>query len=581
MIINNFKIYTFKFSVSNNYVDLVFYDSESDSIVRFGNHQDSISLLSLYDMLMNKTNMFIGYNNTHLENPIVNYLVESRNFLKTLNFTNLTNAIISVYKRITENPPDEWKELKYGNFCSTLDLMFSMFRKSEQVGFSKCCVKHKLDVDGTIETDCRNIMSLVKDYEKFIKLKMDLSVSNHVDIIDKHSSVALQMILKNDIKKAGFKIPDVANTYREVSVTGKELCERYGINMPKEFVEYTFSNSSKTNLTIDVDGTTLKIDTGGLRHGFEPKVIHCGKDKYMFYLDVKSMFPSIVRHFGIHPESIDRGIFTKCYSKYVDRKLNAHSDEERAFYKNGINAIVGMFNNVDSWLYSPESSITVRMLSVMVMYDLISSLSGVVVMVNTDSLVMKCFKSDGGRNCDAIQHWKAKYNLGVTYNMLEQFCMIDYNNYTMSNLYNIASHGSGVFSDDSTLEPKVSVHAAVMKLLYNVSIEDTIDVEVELFDSGLTDGFDIYFNAPDGSELYLSDSYKNETNVGDSIMVVCTNDGLWLSSVNESGKHRTLCDYPVKRANDTIKPSDINKSYYIKRANCIVNKTTFVQFKLL
>lgn len=208
----------------------------------------------------------------------------------------------------------------------------------------------------------------------------------------------------------------------------------------------------------------------------------CGKCevKNCIYVDVKSMFPSIICNYGLYAS---HHVNTEVYDDLVSKALSITDPSKKRPIKLLTNRYFGSMNCNYSPLYDMDRFKLVGRVSQIIMYDLSSELyeNGVkIYQLNTDGIMFE-------DSCDwkkIVDKWTSKYHLSVKVKRLRKLIQRTVNDYMAICEDGEVITKGGLFS--RTVPQSVSDGVA-MYLLFGLDIElPDVDYTVEKTEKGYT-----------------------------------------------------------------------------------------------
>ena len=138
MKIKNKPAYVYDIEVFKNVFHCTIFDTETEELHKF---ECSIRKNNIDDMckfFMYKDVYFVGYNNIHYDNPIINYCIE---FFSNSSYTydRICESIFNLSCTITSDKDslDKWKRWKYANNFLTLDLLTMYYSTALRVSLKE------------------------------------------------------------------------------------------------------------------------------------------------------------------------------------------------------------------------------------------------------------------------------------------------------------------------------------------------------------------------------------------------------------------------------------------------------------
>lgn len=224
----------------------------------------------------------------------------------------------------------------------------------------------------------------------------------------------------------------------------------------------------------------LNATTGGVRTINSPK-IYSGN---IWKIDFSSMYPTVMCEYDLFPRHLAND-FKKVYdSLRIDRikAKEAKRNEKASVLKLVLNSTIGMMKSEWSWLYDPNMSLAIRLTAMKITLSLVDHLYQhcEIIQVNTDGLFIRSSQMSFIDMDRKIYEFKTRNNLMSfridldLYTKMFQYSVNDY----IAVKENTVITTKGIFSEQTegkTLRPEIVRKAIINKLVYNVSIKNTID----------------------------------------------------------------------------------------------------------
>ena len=138
MKIKDKPAYVYDIEVFKNVFHCTVFDTETERLYKFECSIRNNQMQEMCEFFLNNDVYFVGYNNIHYDNPIINYCIE---YFSNSNYTytticesifNLSNVITSEKDNL-----DKWKRWKYANNFLTLDLLTMLYSQALRVSLKE------------------------------------------------------------------------------------------------------------------------------------------------------------------------------------------------------------------------------------------------------------------------------------------------------------------------------------------------------------------------------------------------------------------------------------------------------------
>ena len=206
MKIKNKPAYVYDIEVFKNVFHCTVFDTEKEELHKF---ECSIRKNNIEDMckfFLYSDVYFVGYNNIHYDNPIINYCIE---YFSNSSYTydRICESIFNLSKIITseKDNTDRWKKWKYAKNFLTLDLLTMLYSQALRVSLKEMQVTmmyknvqefncdwqaplSQFEIDDMIEYNINDVMStteLLKQCTKDIDVRVDIENKFNIDCLSK------------------------------------------------------------------------------------------------------------------------------------------------------------------------------------------------------------------------------------------------------------------------------------------------------------------------------------------------------------------------------------------------------------
>ena len=225
MKIKNKPAYVYDIEVFKNVFHCTVFDTETEELHKF---ECSIRKNDIEDMckfFMYKDVYFVGYNNIHYDNPIINYCIE---FFSNSSYTydKICESIFNLSCTITSDKDDldKWKRWKYANNFLTLDLLTMYYSTALRVSLKEMQVTMmyknvqefncdwqaplaEQEIDEMIAYNINDVMStteLLNRSEDMINLRIDIEKTYNINCLSKDNvNMGMQILAEEYMRKTG------------------------------------------------------------------------------------------------------------------------------------------------------------------------------------------------------------------------------------------------------------------------------------------------------------------------------------------------------------------------------------------
>jgi hypothetical protein len=430
------------------------YDTgEIRSYVIFDTRDDRADLIALFT---SKDVRFVGYNNKHYDNVLINYLIKNPQ-CTTLDLYMLSNSIIN------DGYDGDWKRYKYPSFPST-DLMLMGFSKKLRVSLKQLQVtmgwpnvmELPIPFDEEVsESDIPEILRYNKNdtlatrefalrKAKDLNLRLAVQRDYGLECMSK-DSVMLGVDLLKRLYAQRTGMPEAylneLRTERPI-IDLKECISDKVVFSSRKFNE--FLDLLKTiklqftknafDLTVYYGGVLHRYGTGGIHSDDPAGIVVLGSDHLMIDADVTSLYPSLMIEYEFYPQHLGKE-FINVYREIRDKRVKAKRDGDAITsdtLKLSLNGTFGNLINRYSWLYDPKAAMSVTIngqLFISMLSERLTDAKFRVISLNTDGITALVEKGRVDEYKALCRKWEEETGLNLEYNEYEKLVRKDVNNY--------------------------------------------------------------------------------------------------------------------------------------------------------
>ncbi len=355
-------------------------------------------------------------------------------------------------------------------------------------------------------------------------------------------------------KKAESAVVPELNLSREFGGLGNKLTDSRSVKKDGSF-----------GFDIPYRGITLRYGDGGL-HG----AINGFRGRGLFLLiDVSSMYPSIIRHYDLCPDSVDKTLFGNLLDRRLEAKATA--DSSSSSLKLILNSAYGSMRAEYSKLYDPMKARSVCIHGQMLISALIQAVEAGtrLVQVNTDGILVEVLKAENLETVkEAVKEWEMQTGLQVEIEEYEECIQRDVSTYLLRAADgHIKAKGALKESSDWDCDGEIIAKAARMYLLDGIPVEKTVNEESSFR------AFQLIRTVSAVEKAFYLDCHELEDTVvrvfaavEGSQLVAGKNDG---TTSNVSGTPAVLRMFNGEVAGQSV-PDWVDKSWYIARAHELI-----------
>ena len=617
MIIRNKPCIVYDIEVFINVFHCTLYNTETQELIKFECSQRKNEIHEMCQYFLNTDAYFVGYNNIHYDNPIINYCIE---FFNNDNYTHnrICESIFNMSNIITSNNDsnfDKWKKWKYAKNFLTLDLLTMLYSKQLRVSLKEMQVtmmyknvqEFNIDwrqplllsqIDEMIQYNINDVMStteLLNRCKKDIELRISIEDQYHIDCLSKDGvNIGMQILAEEYIRKTGIPWNILKNLRSPADkIALKDVILpfiHYQIPILQELLtemkSLTVSPGRKGyEKQFVMDGTTYSVGVGGIHSINKPEIIIPKNDELLIDCDVASLYPSMLLNFNFYPKHLGKE-FKEVYSDIRNRRIKAKHEGNKIVnetLKLSLNGLSGNLQNEFSWCYDPNAVMSIRINGQLLLLMLAEELTihGCrIVQINTDGILYLCKKNKYDIIQAIYKKWQELTGLVLEEENFKAFYQLAINDY-----FGILDNGQvkekGCFITSvklgKGLTPKIIPKAVIAYFKDGIPIEDTI--------KNCTDIKDFLMSEKTGKQWHVEYLGKEQQRI--NRFYASTNGGYlwkWKNNDDEKQYQNMLTASGVTLLNKfddkLINERKINYRYYITEAAKLVNQLKVKQLSL-
>ena len=431
----------------------------------------------------NKDAIWIGHNNSHYDNFILQALVFNENPYK------LSKLIIENNFKPKLKIPLNYYDLMTWHFVSLKVL-------EAQMGYNICESEVDFEIDRPLTAEER---AKVEEYNR-----ADLT-QTYIDLKLCKSEIQLRF----DIIKE-FKLPLAALHYTEAQIAAKVLGAKRieGIEAmeyePKIPDTLRVNNQRVLNYYINSEwkyNPSIKVNLCGVEHVIAKGGIHAAQLKthwdWAYYLDVSGYYNLVMMNYDLFPRTIpEEGKKLYEYMYHEQLRLKKIDPIKRGVYKTILLAVFGASTNQYTDFYDPNKGKLVTILGELFLVDLLEKLEGKVNLIqsNTDGIIIQPFEGVTEDDLKAIvDEWQERTHFVLKFDKIYDIQQRDVNCYmyrdanskihVKGNAVKYYEQWDNPFIEDShTFSSPYIIHYAIVEYYMNgIDPKDTIEKYKEQF----------------------------------------------------------------------------------------------------
>ena len=391
---------------------------------------DLEELLHLFTEDDNK--IFVGYNNHHYDDVIINYLIDYKEKLTGLPYWRICQSLFNLSSYIVkdeEGSRERLKRWKYAHYFKSMDLLTMQFSQKLRVGLKTMQVtmhyKNVQEYDGDFNqflpsdkidemiayniNDVESTTELLNRLKDQVELRLFIEKEHGIDCLSMDSvKMAETFLLEKYSEKSG--IPK--NVIKEMR-SPMDYIPLKDVILPfiryknpklqdvledmKKQVVYSKERKGYENKFV-ISNVVYSIGVGGIHSIHTPKIFLPGEDEFIGHADVASMYPSLLIEYQWGPRHLGK-LFCDLFAGLKAERLEAKHTGQKVknmFLKIVLNSPTGKMQQEVSWMYDPFNVFKIRIngqLILLMLVDRLLSLGCEIIQVNTDGVVYRAKNS--------------------------------------------------------------------------------------------------------------------------------------------------------------------------------------------
>lgn len=460
---------------------------------------------------------FVGYNNHHYDNPVLNYIFSlyRKRYFEFFSTREITESIFRMSQIVIDKNSnfELWKEYKYTKNFLSIDLLTMLFSKALRVSLKEMQVTMQY----------KNVEEFVVDWKQDLPEKdMDRLISYNINDVESTEELLYRCEKLLDIRvetERDFGLPclsldrvNLGDKLLQLKVMQKSGFTRDQLENMKspmdridlEKVIFPFIKFNTPVLqkalqdmknqhnvspgrkgyinTFIFGGMEVTIGVGGIHGDNDCCSIKCNEDELLLDSDVNSLYPSLIAVYELYPPKL-KSILKEVYPKIIQERLEFKRTKQKnknETYKYMLNGVTGKMQQEVSWLYAPFSIMQVRIngqLLLLMLAERLLDLGCKLYQINTDGILYKIKKDKYDKLQQVLKEWEELTKLTLETEQFTSFYQLAINDY-----FGVESDGNikkkGFFLTDIELgrglQPKIIPEAIINYFVYNTPVEDTI-----------------------------------------------------------------------------------------------------------
>lgn len=460
---------------------------------------------------------FVGYNNIHYDNPILNYIIMlyREHYFDRYSTRELTESMFRMSQLVIDKNSDFdlWKEYKYAKNFLSIDLLTMLYSKALRVSLKEMQVTMQY----------KNVEEFVVDWHQDLPEKdIDRLISYNINDVESTEELLYRckdlLELRIETEK-DFGLPclsldrvnlgDRLLQLKVMEKTGLNKKQLENMKSPANYVDlekvifpwikfespilqkkltdmknqHNVSPGRKGYINTFMFGEMkVTIGVGGIHGDNGTCIIKPNEDELLLDSDVNSLYPSLMRMYHLYPPKL-KDVLGQIFPQIIDDRLEfkrTGQKNKNETYKYMLNGVSGKMQDETSWLFSPFTVMQVRIngqLLLLMLAERLLKLGCKLYQINTDGILYKLKKSKYEELQQVLKEWEKLTMLTLETEEFTQFYQLAINDYFGVEPNNKIKK-KGFFLTDielgKGLTPKIIPEAIINYFVHNIPVEDTI-----------------------------------------------------------------------------------------------------------
>lgn len=609
-------------------------NTETSKIITFEISHRSFDLLEMCKYFLTEDAYFVGYNNLHYDNPIINYCIEYSYTYADYNYKKWTESIFNLSKLIIDKEGDveRWKKYKYSTQFLTIDLLTMLYSTALRVGLKTMQVTmHYKNVeefiidwnkdltDNEIETlilyninDVESTEELLNRCKKQLELRVEVEKEYDIDCLSLDNvNLGMEILKTQYMKQTGISWWDLKDLRSPAEYIDLEKVIFPWIKFKSKTLQTVLADMKNQHLvspgrkgyenTFTFAGMSVTIGVGGIHGDCGTCIIKPNDDEVLLEPDVASLYPSMIIEHKLYPPHLGP-VFLDVYSGIKVERLEAKHSGAKAkntMLKYSLNGLSGNLQNEYSWCYSPFTVMQIRIngqLLLLMLAERLIEIGCKLKQINTDGIVVLMKKNRIDKYKQICSEWEKETKLTLETEEFEAIYQLAINDYfgitpkfkethDYDDEDSIKKKGAFLTKVElgKGLTPKIIPEAVIKFFVEGIPVEDTIksctDIRKFLMSEKTGKQWTVEYNEQvqqRTNRFYVSNNgyYLWKWKIDDRKYIKKNNKSI--PNPNYGGKlyQNMLVGYGVTLLNkfDNNMQHDINYQYYIIQAKKIIEQ---------
>lgn len=514
MIIRNKTCVVFDVECLRNVFTCTCKDTEKHTYKVFEISERRNDVQEMCKYFLNKQYCFVGYNNIHFDNPLINYCIDYFQYIERSYFE-MTNSLYNLSQIIIDKngDKDKWKKWKYANYFMSIDLLTMLYSQALRVSLKEMQVTMQYknvqefvvdwkellpvsSIDKLIEYNINDVDStsqLLERCKKDLDLRIAIEDEYGIQALSKDGVNLGMEILKEEYLKASGKtwndirnlsspcntidlekviFPNIKFKSKKLQVALELMKEQHEVSPGRKGYEYTFL----------FGGMKTTIGVGGIHGDCGAAIIKPTEDEILIDSDVSSLYPSLMVSYNLFPPHLGQ-VFIDVYSRIRRERLEAKragNKVKNETYKLALNGLTGNLQNEYSWCYSTFTVMQIRIngqLLLLMLAERLVEIGCTLKQINTDGILYLAPKDKKEQVLQICKDWEEETKLELEHEYFSEFYQLAINDY-----FGVYTNGKikekGAFITEvklgKGLNPKIIPEAVINYFVHNIPVEQTI-----------------------------------------------------------------------------------------------------------
>lgn len=626
MIINGKPCIVYDVEVLKNVFTNTCLNTETNVLSTFEISPRKNEMLEMCQYFSQPNVYFVGFNNIHYDNPIMNYIIKYHKKFKDKDVLRWTESIWQLSQLIMnkDTPLEVWEEYKYANYFQSIDLLTMLYSTQLRVSLKSMQVTmHYPNVEEFVvdwnaplpldqidkllsynENDVRSTTELLYRCEDRFRLRENVITRFNIDCLNKDDvNLGMELLKSRYLKATGkkwYQIKDLRSPADTIDLEKvifpwikfkNPILQKLLIEMKSQ--HFVSPGRKGYEHTFIFGGMKVTVGVGGIHGDCGTGIIQPREDQLVADSDVGSLYPSMIIEHELYPPHLGkeflneyRDIRTERF-KYKKAKMKL----DDTTFKFCLNGLSGNLQQEFSWVYSPFTVMQIRIngqLLLLMLTERLLEIGCELKQINTDGVLYVMNKSDQSKCEQICKDWEKETKLILETEYFEKFYQLTVNDYFAIN-QDKSIKKKGFFLTETFLgkglTPKIIPEAIINYFVNGTPVRDTItsckDFRKFLQSEKTGKQWTVEYNDKEQQRInrfYVSEDglYLWKWKIDDRKYIKQKN--VKVPNPNFGGKQyqNMLSGYGVilynKFQDKTIDELNINYSYYILQANKIIEQ---------